>query len=444
MPTCSPDTLALLRLTLTPNLGPVRLRRCVETLGSIDAVLNASPEALVRVRGLGREKAAQIAAALPASEALARDELALANQLGVRLIGFTDPDYPPLLAQLADAPPLLYIRGMFDAAGLDRYPLAVVGSRACSHYGLEQSDRFAASLAQSGITIVSGGARGIDTAAHKAALRVGGRTIVVLGCGLAECYPPDNRELFDQIVAPRSGSSPGGSTGSGAIISELPLRTAPRAENFPARNRIISGLSLGTLVIEAARRSGALITARVAAEDHGREVFALPSRVDSESGLGTLDLLKSGGAALVTHPDDILQQLEGPARHHFAGTHEARYAAAPRHDDREHPRDDQPAAPSTEDDIELATTHETPPEPTPLFAPRPAPATSLRNASLTEPQQRILAALNEPRSMDELARATDLGPAALRAEITMLEIKRRVQRQGPRIRRLDPAPGARG
>lgn len=407
MPCLEPETIALLRLTLTPGLGPVLISRGLEKFGSAAAMLAVPAAGLAQIKGVSSAAAVRIVGDLAASERLADDELALAERLGVQILGRHEPDYPALLRPVPSAPPILYIRGRLEADGLDRYPVAIVGSRSCTQYGLEQAARFAAGLGQAGLTIISGGARGIDTAAHQSALRVRARTVAVLGCGLNDCYPPDNRAMFDQIV----------SEGLGAIVSELPLNTPPNAENFPARNRIISGLSLGVLVIEAGRRSGALITARVAVEDQGREVFALPSRVDSSASQGSLDLLKSGSAAMVTHPDDILAALESPARHQFGGTHEARFAPT-----------FSPAAPD--------------PEPAPLFGPTPAPSaatreTGPRDAGLSDAQRRILGALDEPRSLDQLAAATGLAPATLRADLTMLEIRRRVKRAGTLIARAE-------
>jgi DNA processing protein len=309
-----------------------------------------------------------------------------------------------LLAEFEDSPPILYVRGTIEGSTRDRYPVAIVGSRHCTTYGMEQAERFGSVLAQAGLTIVSGGARGIDTAAHRGAVKSGGRTIAVLGCGLAHCYPPENKELFDRIVGSTGGVE---NSGGGAIVSELPLSTPPTAENFPARNRIISALSLGVIVIEAGVGSGALITARQATEEHGREVMALPGRIDSEASRGSNELLKSGGAAIVTEPGDVLSLLESPARHTFGGTHESRYVP---HEARATLFDAQAANDSTT-----------------------APAVQDSNEPPSD-ATRILAALVEPRTFEELGRLTNLEPGALRTRLTMLEIERRVVREGTRLR----------
>lgn len=374
----------LLQLTLTPGLGPVLISRLLAAFGSAAAALEASAADLERIKGIGTGKSVAFVKGFREARAKVDDELALAERLGVTLVPRGDPMYPPLLASIDDAPPLLYLRGRLDPSGPDRYPVAIVGSRNATAYGIEQAERFAGVLGRAGLVVVSGGARGIDTAAHRGALRGGGRTVAILGCGLAECYPPENAELFDRIAA--SG---------GAVISELPLRTHPEADNFPARNRLISGMSLGVIVIEAGKRSGSLITARLAAEDHGREVMAVPGRVDSPASWGTHELLKQGGAALVTEPGDVLAILETPARHSFNGSHQDRYADPTR------------AADS-------------------LFADR----LSTGALPLSDVQRAILAALDSPRTLDELAQATGLSPATLRAEVTVLEIQRRVRRAG--------------
>jgi DNA processing protein len=383
-----PERFALLRLTLTSGLGPVLIRRLLEQSGSPSRAVLFTPAALRRIEGIGEARSASISASLRESEALAHRELDDAAREGVRFCMLGDEDYPPLLGELPDAPPVLYILGSPDWQGTDRYPFAIVGSRDCTHYGQEQARRFAGSLAQAGITIVSGGARGIDAAAHHAALIAGGRTIAVIGCGLGGRYPVDHADLFERVMH------------NGAIISELPMRTPPTAENFPARNRIISGLSLGVLVIEAGRRSGALITAKVAAEDHGRDVLALPGRVDSPASRGTLELIRAGGAALAIDPADCIAAIESAARHLHAGTHAARFPAS----------EAQPVL------FEV---------PEPSAAQAPVPANPIHT--------RILDALDSPAGVDELAQLTGLEMPRLRTELTILEIQGRIRRSGSKF-----------
>jgi DNA processing protein len=393
---------SLLRLTLTPGLGPVLIARLLEAFGSAEAVLGASARELERIRGIGAGKSVAIVRGLKESGSLVEGELAAASKAGVRVITRADGEYPPLLRSIPDPPPILYVRGTIRPSDLDAYPVAIVGSRDCTAYGIEQAERFSGVLASAGLTIVSGGARGIDTAAHRGALRAGGRTLAVLGCGLARCYPPENQPLFDRMAA---AERPGG-----AVISELPMTACPDSSNFPARNRLISGISLGVIVIEAQKGSGSLITARQAAEDHGREVMAVPGRVDSPSSQGTHELIKSGGAALVTEPGDVLALLESPARHSFSGVHADRYA-------------DPARAPEP--------LFEGLPEPRSSTTPKPATAAPLRPE-----QQRIMEALEHPLTMEELSRTAGLAPGELRSHLTMLEIQRRVQRQGSRITKL--------
>lgn len=398
----------LLALTTIPGLGPTLIARATEALGSPAAVLAAGPERLRLVKGLGPKLVASILANRASAHARADDEIARAAQLGARILGRDDPDYPPLLRQTPGHPPILYLRGTLRPDGDDRYPLAIVGSRACTSYGLEQAERFAGQLAAAGLTIVSGGARGIDTASHRAALRAKGRTIAVLGCGLAHVYPDENRSLFDQIVAE-----------GGALVSELPLDTPPTAENFPARNRIISGLALGTLVIEAARGSGALITAKLAAEEHGREVFALPGRVDSPASEGSLQLLRAGGASIVTSPADILDELHAPARHLFEGHHAERYAVAASID---HDDDTDPSAGTAEQ------------QPT-------SAGQSPKLANLTPSQRQIYDELERPATIDELTRRLGRDAGQVRADLTILELRRCVLRRGSALERWpDPRP----
>lgn len=408
----------LLCLTMVHGMGPVLIARAVDALGSAAAVFNAHPERLRQIKGMGSKTAAAVLAARQTAPALADAELARAAALGVTVLGRDDPDYPPLLRQTTGHPPIIYVRGSIRPAADDRYTLAVVGSRACTSYGLEQADRFAGHLAAAGICIVSGGARGIDTAAHRAALRAKGRTIVVLGCGLAHVYPDENRPLFDEIAA-----------GNGCIISELPLDTAPVAENFPGRNRIISGLSLGTLVIEAARGSGALITARVAAEEHGREVFALPGRVDSPASEGSLQLLRAGGASIVTAPADILDELHAPAKHLFDGHHAERYAlAASLADDDSDAADDAPA------DTHTAAAPQ-------LFSPTTGASTPPKLATLSPSQRAIYDELASPANIDDLTRRLGLDAGRIRADLTVLELRRCIVRRGSKLERWPESSG---
>ncbi|HEY0737990.1 MAG TPA: DNA-processing protein DprA, partial [Herpetosiphonaceae bacterium] len=212
---------------------------------------------------------------------------------GVRLISRDDPDYPPLLAQTSNPPFLLYVRGTLTE--LDRWSVAVVGTRQASTYGKEVTRKLVAGLVSSGITVVSGLALGIDAVAHSAALAAGGRTLAVLGSGVDQIYPQTNYNLGTAILQ------------QGALLSEYPVGTLPTATNFPPRNRLIAGLSLGVLVIEAAAKSGALITAQFAAEQ-GRDVFAVPGNIFSQRSEGTHRLIKDG-ATLVSSVDDILEVL---------------------------------------------------------------------------------------------------------------------------------------
>lgn len=246
---------------------------------------------LSRVEGIGDKIARRIFASR--SEFDFQKELLLADKHGVSLIHLGDPRYPPMLKAIPDPPPVLYVKGTLEDR--DNLGIAIVGSRRCSTYGIEQASRFAHVLAAAGFTIVSGMARGIDSAAHKGALSAKGRTIAVQGCGLSRIFPPENEDLFRMISE------------SGACVTELPMEYEPLAENFPARNRIIAGLSLGVIVVDAAPRSGALLTAH-AALDYNREVMAIPGRIDSPSSGGAHQLIKDG-ARLVETIEDVLDAI---------------------------------------------------------------------------------------------------------------------------------------
>jgi DNA processing protein len=282
-----------LRLSLVPGVGPRLRKALLEEFGSSSAVLAAAPADLRRVPGIGAELTRRIA--------VARDEIDVAGQLelcaqhGIRILTDRDDDYPRALREIHDPPGILFVRGTILPQ--DALAVAIVGSRHATQYGLAQAERLAGSLARAGLTITSGLARGIDGAAHRGALAAGGRTLAVLGSGILNMYPPEHAELSLEIAR------------HGAVISEAPPESPPLAGAFPQRNRIISGLSLGVVVVEASTQSGALISARHAMEQ-GREVFAVPGRVDNRLARGCHRLIRDG-AKLVETPEDVLEEL-GP------------------------------------------------------------------------------------------------------------------------------------
>jgi DNA processing protein len=287
----SPDIEKWLKLKGADGVGSVIFRRLLEHFNSIDLVLGASVSELTKVEGVGSVTAERMAASRNKINADA--EIELAAKFGVWLVHFEDQRYPALLKQIYDPPPVLYVKGTF--AESDNLSIGIVGSRRCSLYGSEQASRFAHILASVGFTICSGMARGIDTAAHQGALAAEGRTIAVQGCGLANIFPPENKKLFETIAE------------SGACVSELPLNYEPLSENFPPRNRIIAGLSLGTIVIEAGVNSGALITAKASLE-YNREVMAVPGKIDSPLSRGSNRLLKEG-ATLIDSVEDVMEAI---------------------------------------------------------------------------------------------------------------------------------------
>jgi len=287
----SADIEKWLKLIRVDNVGPIIFSKLIKHFGSADRALGASVSELAKIDGVGFKTAERIAATREKFDTAA--ELELAEKLGVWIINFDDNRYPPVLKQIYDPPPVLYIKG--SLARQDNLAISIVGSRQCSLYGQEQASRLAHFLTSAGFTICSGMARGIDTSAHQGALSAGGRTIAVQGCGLANIFPPENKKLFELIAE------------SGACISELPLQYEPLSENFPPRNRIIAGLSLGTIVVEAGLRSGALITAR-AALDYNREVMAVPGKIDSPLSKGAHQLIKQG-AKLIESVEDVMEAL---------------------------------------------------------------------------------------------------------------------------------------
>ena len=288
----SPAARKYLALKSARGIGPILARRRIDHVGGINGVLEASVAELARVERVSLARARDIQAARD-GDAVA-GELESAAERGVRIICEQDRDYPAALKHLPDPPVCLYVSGTIRPE--DMLAIAVVGTRRCTRYGGEQARRFGALLAQAGFTMVSGLARGIDGLAHQGALEAGGRTIAVLGNGLSEVYPPEHSGLAERVRQ------------SGAIISELPINTPPEAGNFEPRNRIIAGLSLGVLVVEAPQRSGALLTARLATE-YNREVFAIPGRIDTLEAAGTNARIRDGEAKLVMGLDDILDEL---------------------------------------------------------------------------------------------------------------------------------------
>lgn len=283
---------SLLVLNRLNGFGIQTLKTCWERVGSPPAVLRACLEGKLPFRSanadIWRAEADRILAAGEPEK-----EYRECREAGVRILGFREAGYPDALNDIYDPPMILYARGNFS--GEDRCCLSVVGTRNPSAYGIETAQRFASYFAQSGITVVSGFAKGIDSEAHRGALQGKGKTLAVLGCGVDQIYPAENKQLYGRVLE------------QGAFLSEYPLGTPPHSVNFPRRNRIISGLSLGVLVVEAHEKSGSLITARFALEQ-GKEVFAVPGRIDSIRSRGTNRLIREG-ALLVEIPEDILAEI---------------------------------------------------------------------------------------------------------------------------------------
>ena len=287
----SAHRLAALQLNLVPGLGPRTTAVLLDHLGSAEAILEADPERLLRVPGVGPQLVRSIRAHRDLSTA--RRESARCRAANVDLLLSSDAGYPCRLREVDDPPHLLYCRGQLDPA--DQWSIAVVGARHCTSYGRRQAESLAAGLAQHGWTIVSGLARGIDAAAHRASLEAGGRTLAVLASGVVHIYPPEHRDLADAV------------TEQGGLLSEMSTLQKPVAGLFPQRNRIISGLSLAVIIVEAGERSGSLHTARHALEQ-GRDVFAVPGRVDSWASAGCHALIRDG-VVLVRDLTDVLESL---------------------------------------------------------------------------------------------------------------------------------------
>ncbi len=296
MPTDTDQYLGWVALALTPGLGARMAGKLLRQFGSPEAVFNASLTALE-----GQRLPAAVAQAIHSREPMsaAAKELAQAQQAGYRLATWDEPAYPHLLREIYDPPPLLYVRGNTEL--LNRHSISMVGARRPTPYGNQMAERLGRDLAARGLVIVSGLARGIDACAHRGALSTpAGTTIAVLGCGIDVVYPKENRKLFEEIEQ------------RGAIISEFPLGTFPGAQNFPIRNRVIAGMSLGVVCVEGAQYSGSLITSRLAME-FSREVFGVPGNVTQPTSFGPNQLIKQG-AKLVTSWEDVVEELPTPVR----------------------------------------------------------------------------------------------------------------------------------
>jgi len=355
------ERLAYIVLNMMEGIGPVSVRRLIDVLGSPRRILESGPEELMEAKGVGEKVALRI---VEQREKLnAEEEIEKAEDAGYRIITPLDEEYPEALKTIHDPPLAMYVFGKLLPE--DRRAIAIVGSRATSIYGLNTADRLAYQLAQTGFSIVSGLARGADTAAHRGALKGKGRTIAVLGGSLDHLYPPENAELARQIAK------------NGAVISEYPLGRLPDRMTFPYRNRIISGLSMGVLVVESGVRGGAMHTADAAIEQ-GRTVFAVPGRIDSPGSRGPHRLIKNG-AKLVESLDDVLEEFEF-----------------------------------------LIPTSE-------LNAPKPA-AAARPDVPLTEEESRIVEALwQETLDIDSLARACGLKSHQISSLLLGLEMKRVVE-----------------
>ncbi|MSR42957.1 MAG: DNA-protecting protein DprA [Pedosphaera sp.] len=352
---------AFIALNLIEGVGPIRVRQLLDHFTDAPAILRASGAELIRVRGIGVETAGAIAN-WEKSVDLA-GELKRIAEFGCRVITQLDEEYPESLRQIYDPPVALYVKGRMEAR--DRQAVAMVGSRQTTHYGIETARKLAWQVASSGVTVVSGGARGIDTAVHQGAMAAKGRTIAVLGTGINIVFPPENAELFERIAA------------SGAVITQFPFNRPADKQSFPIRNRIVAGMTLGTVVVEANLTSGALITAGLATE-YGRQVFAVPGRVDSPRSKGCHDLIKKG-AKLCENAEDILSEFE--------------YLF---------PASNRPAS--------------------------PAETGALPLLELSAEEQKILATLeHEERQIDEIIRHVGLPAATISVTLLGLEMKRLVR-----------------
>jgi len=355
------DILPALTLSLIPGVGPRLQAALLERFETPETVLQQSAESLLSVDGVGKQIADRMTS--PIHAAAAQEMAKRCADMNVRLLQKGRSEYPSNLQTVEDSPLVLFCRGTIEP--VDQLAVGIVGSRRCTAYGRRQAERLAGTLARAGFTIVSGLARGIDAAAHRGALAAGGRTIAVMATGVKNIYPPEHADLAVEI------------THSGAVVSEFPLDTKPRPGLFPQRNRIISGLSLGVIVVEANRNSGALYTARHALEQ-GRDVFAVPGQIDSIASAGCHDLLRDG-VTLIRSADDVIEDL-GPL--------------------------DRPATTAKDNTVHVP-----------------------RELSLNPQETQILNLLSEsPIHIDEVIAASGLEISRVLSTLTVLEMKRFVRR----------------
>lgn len=361
MSDASAELVANVALSLAEGVGPKIQTALLERFGTAENVLSQSQDSLQDVRGVGTKTTASISNPERLTEA--RSLLTRCRQLGIDVLSRGDAEYPRRLQEICDPPAVLYRRGVMLPR--DELAIAIVGSRRCTAYGRRHAERLSGALSRAGFTIVSGLARGIDAASHRGTLQAGGRTIAVLAGGVRDIYPPENRELAEEICR------------QGALISEMPIDQRPLPGLFPQRNRIISGMCLGVIVIEATRNSGALYTARHAVEQ-GREVFALPGPVDSLASEGCHDLIRDG-VTLVRSVDDVLSTL----------------------------------------------------------GPLPTPAATSSSTTIHSPRELVLNPLEsrilnlipaEPVHIDQLLQSTDMEASRVLATLTVLEMRRLIRR----------------
>ncbi len=378
------DQLDHLALALVPGLGPRLTASLLTAFGTAHAIRRAKYQQLINVPKIGEKLARSFVDAFQTIDA-EREYHAL-QQRGIQFAILGEANYPSRLSTIPDAPTVLFYQGNYEPADLNA--VGLVGSRNCTNYGMRTTEKLASALARAGWTVISGLARGIDGVAHRAALEAGGRTLAILAGGLGKIYPPEHSELAREIIP------------HGGLFTETPLGVSPQPGMFPARNRIISGLSRGIVVIEANTKSGALITVDHALEQ-GREIFAIPGQIDSPTSAGCLELIRNG-AKLIRDADDLLEDLRGI-----------------------HPPDASPQPRPRR----IPTLFEVrPPEasrqPSSVpAAPPPAPV-----AILDPIAQRIWDALSQSRQVDEICRLTELPMGEVLKTVTLMELKKQIRR----------------